>query len=53
MAWESDCTIQARTQAAFERADVVQPEAHAGSAYERRWEQPAVEEASGTFNSSC
>ncbi|CAJ1352289.1 unnamed protein product, partial [Effrenium voratum] len=46
VAWESDATIQARTQAAFERDDVEHPERHAGSAYERRLQQPAVEEVS-------
>ncbi|CAK9070660.1 unnamed protein product [Durusdinium trenchii] len=47
VAWESDATIEARTQAAFERDEVTQPEAHSGTAYERRWQQAAVEEVSG------
>lgn len=46
MAWEHDSTIEARTQAAFEREAVTVPEAHSGSAYERRWQQAAVEEVS-------
>ncbi|CAE7945407.1 Ppp5c, partial [Symbiodinium necroappetens] len=47
VAWENDAQIQSRTQAAFEREDVEHPEKHSGSAYDRRWEQPAVEEVSG------
>ncbi|CAE7224319.1 infB [Symbiodinium natans] len=47
VAWENDAQIQSRTQAAFEREAVDYPEKHAGSAYDRRWDQPAVEEVSG------
>lgn len=46
VAWEHDSTIEARTQAAFERETVSVPEGHSGSAYERRWQQAAVEEVS-------
>eukprot|EP00435_Cladocopium_sp_Y103_P004909 s469_g1.t1 len=38
--------LSARTQAAFERETVSVPEGHSGSAYERRWQQAAVEEVS-------
>ncbi|OLP95225.1 Protein unc-45-like A [Symbiodinium microadriaticum] len=51
VAWENDAQIQSRTQAAFELAPrrerllaVAMAEC---SAYDRRWEQPAVEEVSG------
>eukprot|EP00439_Symbiodinium_sp_Y106_P044894 s5262_g5.t1 len=47
VAWENDAQIQARTEAAFEREHVENPEKHSGSAYDRRWDQPAVEEVSG------
>eukprot|EP00931_Biecheleriopsis_adriatica_P100587 TRINITY_DN75871_c0_g1_i1.p1 TRINITY_DN75871_c0_g1~~TRINITY_DN75871_c0_g1_i1.p1 ORF type:complete len:736 (-),score=187.70 TRINITY_DN75871_c0_g1_i1:53-2008(-) len=44
--WETDSRADARTQASFDRDGSLQPERHAGSAYERRWAQQAVEEVS-------
>eukprot|EP00927_Polykrikos_kofoidii_P071665 TRINITY_DN67918_c0_g1_i1.p1 TRINITY_DN67918_c0_g1~~TRINITY_DN67918_c0_g1_i1.p1 ORF type:complete len:1066 (-),score=181.53 TRINITY_DN67918_c0_g1_i1:46-3141(-) len=45
--WEHDSfDVGGRTQAAFDRSRRDHPEKHSGSAYDRRWEQAAVEEIS-------